>query len=59
MTTSGQVASLLIPLVVGYSVQCFNNWDFPIYLLAFMVLVGTICWLFIDPHMPVFDDDTA
>ena len=34
MNTSGQVASLLIPLVVGYSVEWFNNWDFPIYMLA-------------------------
>jgi MFS transporter, ACS family, glucarate transporter len=59
MNTSGQVASLLIPLVVGYSVQWFNNWDFPIYLLAFMFLGGTVCWLFIDPYRPVFDDVAA
>jgi ACS family glucarate transporter-like MFS transporter len=55
MNTSGQVASLLIPLVVGYSVEWFNNWDFPIYMLACMFLVGTVCWLLIDPHKPVFD----
>jgi len=56
MNTSGQVASLLIPLVVGYSVEWFNNWDFPIYMLACMFLVGTICWLLIDPYKPVFDE---
>ena len=58
MNTSGQVASLLIPLVVGYSVQWFNNWDIPIYMLACMFLGGTFCWLLIDPDKPVFDDDT-
>ena len=59
MNTSGQVASLLIPLVVGYSVEWFNNWDFPIYMLACMFMVGTICWLLIDPHKPVFDEEAA
>jgi MFS family permease len=59
MNTSGQVASLLIPLVVGYSVEWFNNWDFPIYMLACMFLVGTVCWLLIDPHKPVFDEHVA
>ena len=59
MNTSGQVASLLIPLVVGYSVQWFNNWDFPIYMLAVMFLVGTVCWLLIDPYKPVFDEHVA
>ncbi len=59
MNTSGQVASLLIPLVVGYSVEWFNNWDFPIYMLAVMFLVGTVCWLLIDPYKPVFDEHVA
>ena len=59
MNTSGQVASLLIPLVVGYSVEWFNNWDFPIYMLACMFLVGAVCWLLIDPHKPVFDEHVA
>lgn len=58
MNTAGQVASLIMPLVVGYSVQWFNNWDFPIYLLASMFLVGTVCWLFIDPNKPVFEEQT-
>jgi MFS family permease len=58
MNTSGQIASLIIPLVVGYSVEWFNNWDFPIYMLACMFLGGTVCWLLIDPHQPVFDEKT-
>jgi MFS family permease len=58
MNTSGQVASLIIPLVVGYSVEWFNNWDFPIYMLAFMFLGGAVCWLLIDPYKPVFDEES-
>ena len=59
MNTSGQVASLVMPLVVGYSVEWFNNWDFPIYMLASMFLGGAVCWLLIDPHQPVFEDEAA
>jgi MFS family permease len=59
MNTSGQVASLVMPLVVGYSVEWFNNWDMPIYMLAFMFLGGAVCWLLIDPHKPVFEDEAA
>jgi len=56
MNTSGQVASLVMPLVVGYSVEWFNNWDFPIYMLATMFAGGAVCWLLIDPHKPVFEE---
>jgi MFS family permease len=59
MNTSGQVASMVMPLVVGYSVEWFNNWDFPIYMLACMFLGGAVCWLLIDPHKPVFDEVAA
>lgn len=54
MNTSGQIASLIMPLVVGYSVQWFGNWDFPLYMLGAMFLGGAVCWLLIDPHRPVF-----
>jgi MFS family permease len=57
MNTSGQIASLITPLIVGYSVQWFNNWDFPIYMLAGMFLMGAVCWLLIDPYKPVFEED--
>jgi ACS family glucarate transporter-like MFS transporter len=55
MNTSGQIASLLCPLIVGYSVQWFGSWNMPLYLEAFMFLVGAACWLAIDPTRPVFE----
>jgi sugar phosphate permease len=55
MNTSGQIASLLCPLLVGYSVQWFHNWDLPIYALGVLFLVGALCWMLIDPERPVFD----
>jgi len=59
MNTSGQIASMVMPLVVGYSVEWFNNWDFPIYMLAFMFLGGAVCWLLIDPYKPVFEEELS
>lgn len=56
MNTAGQVASLVTPLVVAYSVEWFANWDMPLYLLGVFFLIGAGCWLLIDPARPVFDD---
>jgi sugar phosphate permease len=54
MNTAGQIASLLCPLIVGYSVDWFHSWDLPLYLLGGLFLVGTACWVVIDPRRPVF-----
>jgi sugar phosphate permease len=54
MNTAGQLASLLCPLIVAYSVEWFGNWDLPLQLLALVFLVGAGCWLLIDPHRPIF-----
>jgi sugar phosphate permease len=59
MNTSGQVASLLCPIVVAYSVQLFGNWDLPIYLLGAMFFVGAVCWLLVNPEEPVFEVEGA
>ena len=54
MNTTGQIASILSPYVVAYSVKWFANWNLPIYLLGCVFLGGVVCWLFIDPHQAVF-----
>jgi hypothetical protein len=59
MNTSGQIASLLCPLIVAYSVEWFGSWNMPLYLEAFMFLVGAACWLIIDPRRPVFEAPAA
>jgi hypothetical protein len=47
------------PLIVAYSVTLFHNWDFPLYLLSALFLIGAGCWLMIDPTRPVFNDRSA
>jgi sugar phosphate permease len=54
MNTAGQIASLLCPIVVAYSVEWYGSWDFPLYLLGVLFFVGAGCWMVIDPRRPVF-----
>jgi MFS family permease len=54
MNTSGQIGSLLCPLVVAYSVQWFANWSLPLFGMGTLFLLGAACWLIIDPQEPVF-----
>jgi MFS family permease len=56
MNTSGQIAAMASAPVVGYSVKWFGDWNMPFWLLGGLFLVGSLCWLFIDPRRPVFAD---
>ncbi len=61
MNTAGQIAAIASAPIVGYSVKWFADWNLPFKLLGGLFLVGAVCWLFIDPHKPVFgsDEETA
>jgi MFS family permease len=54
MNTAGQIAAILSQPLIGYSVKWFENWNLPFFLLGGLFLMGALCWLFIDPHRPVF-----
>ena len=54
MNTAGQIASLLCPLIVAYSVEWYHSWDLPLYLLGVFFLLGAVCWLAIEPQRAVF-----
>jgi hypothetical protein len=41
--------------VVAYSVEWYGSWNFPLYLLASLFLLGAVCWLVIDPRRAVFE----
>ena len=57
MNTAGQIAAIASAPIVGYSVKWFADWNLPFKLLGGLFLVGAVCWLFIDPHKPVFGSD--
>jgi MFS family permease len=59
MNTAGQFAAMILQPVAGYSVDWFNNWDAPFWLLAGLYVTGATCWLFIEPQRPVIRDTVA
>ena len=48
MNTAGQIASLLCPPLVAYSVVWFGSWSFPLYVMGGLFLLGAGCWLVIE-----------
>jgi ACS family glucarate transporter-like MFS transporter len=55
MNTSGQIGSLISPVLVIELVQRLGNWSAPLYLMGILFLVGAVSWLLVDPRRPVFD----
>lgn len=53
MNTSGQVGSILSPILVATIVRRFSNWSAPLYLAGVLFLLGAICWVWVDPTKPV------
>jgi ACS family glucarate transporter-like MFS transporter len=56
MNSVGNLAAMLNPLIVAYSVQWFGNWNLPLYLMGVLFLVGAACWMLVDPKQPVFGE---
>src|SRR4029450_10742397 len=54
MNSVGNLAAMLNPLIVAYSVQWFSSWNLPLYVMGALFLIGTACWTLIDPTQPVF-----
>jgi MFS family permease len=56
MNSVGNLAAMLNPLIVAYSVQWFGSWNLPLHLMGVLFLVGALCWTVVDPRRPVFDE---
>jgi MFS family permease len=57
MNSVGNLAAMLNPLIVAYSVQWFGSWNLPLYLMGALFLVGALCWTVVHPEEPVFGED--
>jgi hypothetical protein len=57
MNSVGNLAAMLNPLIVAYSVQWFGNWNLPLYLMGALFLLGAFCWTIVNPEEPVFGED--
>lgn len=49
MNTAGQVGGILSPIVLAQLVKRFGDWSLPLYVLAGLYAVASLCWLFITP----------
>ena len=56
MNSIGNLAAMLNPLIVAYSVQWFGSWNLPLYLMGVLFLVGAFCWTIVHPEQPVFGE---
>ena len=50
MNTTGQVGGILSPIVLAVLVERFSNWTLPLYVMAALYLVSSICWLMVNPR---------
>jgi predicted MFS family arabinose efflux permease len=49
MNTSGQIGSILSPLVLAQIVTRTGDWSLPLYVLAGLYGVAAVCWVFVRP----------
>ena len=59
MNSAGNLAAMLNPLIVAYSVQWLGSWNVPLYLMGVLFLVGAGCWMVIDPARAVFSQSAV
>jgi MFS-type transporter involved in bile tolerance (Atg22 family) len=55
MNTSGQIASILSPLMVTFLLGHTGDWNAPLFVMGALFLVGAVAWAFVNPRLPVFD----
>ena len=55
MNTVGNATAMVVPFVTTSLKNHFGTWDAPLYMMAAVFFVGTMCWCLIDPRRRVFD----
>lgn len=55
MNTSGQIGSLISPVLTIAMASAFDDWNAPLYLIGILLVAGAVCWCFVDPRIQVFE----
>ena len=53
MNTTGQVGSILSPVVTGYVVYRFADWQTPLLIMGGLYSISAILWTRVDPRQPL------
>jgi len=60
MNMVGNIGGALSPLAIGYILTfTSNNWALTFYVSSAIYLLGGLCWLFIDAHTPIVQEEPA
>jgi ACS family sodium-dependent inorganic phosphate cotransporter len=43
-TTAGNIAGIIVPVVVGFVVSYYSRWDLIFYIAAAILIIGVILW---------------
>src|SRR5262249_55392063 len=57
MTAWGGVGAGLFPLVIGWGVDQYHNWNAAILGFAALFAGDAVCWATLNPKRPLFEDD--
>jgi MFS transporter, ACS family, glucarate transporter len=48
MNTTGQVGSILSPVVTGWVVSRFANWQAPLVIMGCLYVISAVLWALVD-----------
>jgi sugar phosphate permease len=54
MNTTGQIGSILSPMLTSLIVQQFSNWTAPLLIMGGLYLASSVLWLLVNPAKPMF-----
>ena len=57
MNTSGQIGSMISPVLAITLVKTFGDWNAPLCLIGVLFFAGALCWCFVDPRRRIFGSD--
>lgn len=50
MNTTGQIGSILSPVLTGWVVTHFSDWQTPLLIMGGLYAASAVCWMFVDPR---------
>ena len=50
MNTTGQIGSIASPVVAGWMVTRFSNWQAPLLIMGGLYLLSAVLWMLVDPR---------
>lgn len=57
MNTAGNLGGFVCSLIFGYVVSATGNYNLPLYIIALMLVISAVIFLFIDPSKQIIKDD--